>query len=65
MLDAGGRARVEWRVSSIHTAVHPTPPDPQTEMNHSPARALTAEAIGTFALCFVGILAINVDTISG
>jgi len=34
-------------------------------MNESPARALTAEAIGTFALCFVGILAINVDTISG
>lgn len=34
-------------------------------MNETPARALTAEAIGTFALCFVGILAINVDTISG
>jgi aquaporin TIP len=34
-------------------------------MNESPARALVAEAIGTFALCFVGILAINVDTISG
>ena len=29
-------------------------------MNDSPARALTAEAIGTFALCFIGILAINV-----
>jgi aquaporin TIP len=28
-------------------------------------RALTAEAIGTFALCFVGILAINADTIGG
>ncbi|HEU0012221.1 MAG TPA: aquaporin [Longimicrobium sp.] len=26
-------------------------------MNDSPARALVAEAIGTFALCFVGILA--------
>ncbi len=34
-------------------------------MNESPARALTAEAIGTFALCFVGILSINVDTIGG
>jgi aquaporin TIP len=34
-------------------------------MNETPARALTAEAIGTFALCFVGILAINVDTIGG
>jgi MIP family channel proteins len=34
-------------------------------MNESPARALTAEAIGTFALCFVGILAINVDAIGG
>jgi aquaporin TIP len=34
-------------------------------MNESPARPLVAEAIGTFALCFVGILAINVDTISG
>ena len=34
-------------------------------MNDSPARALTAEAIGTFALCFVGILAINVDAIGG
>jgi MIP family channel proteins len=34
-------------------------------MRESPTRALTAEAIGTFALCFVGILAINVDAISG
>jgi aquaporin Z len=34
-------------------------------MRDSPTRALTAEAIGTFALCFVGILAINVDSISG
>jgi len=34
-------------------------------MNDSPSRALTAEAIGTFALCFIGILAINVDVISG
>ncbi len=34
-------------------------------MNESPARALVAEAIGTFALCFVGILAINADTFSG
>ena len=34
-------------------------------MNETPARALTAEAIGTFALCFVGILAINVDAIGG
>lgn len=34
-------------------------------MNETPARALVAEAIGTFALCFVGILAINVDAISG
>lgn len=34
-------------------------------MNDSPARALTAEAIGTFALCFIGILAINVDAIAG
>ena len=34
-------------------------------MNQSPARALTAEAIGTFALCFIGILAINVDLITG
>lgn len=30
-------------------------------MNDNPARALTAEAIGTFALCFIGILAINAD----
>jgi aquaporin TIP len=34
-------------------------------MNDSPARALTAEAIGTFALCFIGILAINNDAITG
>ena len=34
-------------------------------MNESPARALVAEAIGTFALCFVGILAINADAFSG
>ena len=34
-------------------------------MRETPSRALTAEAIGTFALCFVGILAINVDAISG
>ncbi|MBW3570306.1 MAG: aquaporin [Gemmatimonadetes bacterium] len=34
-------------------------------MNQTPTRALTAEAIGTFALCFVGILSINVDVISG
>jgi aquaporin TIP len=34
-------------------------------MNDRPARALTAEAIGTFALCFIGILAINVDAITG
>ena len=34
-------------------------------MNDSPARALTAEAIGTFALCFIGILAINTDAITG
>jgi MIP family channel proteins len=34
-------------------------------MRDTPTRALTAEAIGTFALCFIGILAINVDTISG
>ena len=34
-------------------------------MNESPARALVAEAIGTFALCFVGILAISADIISG
>lgn len=34
-------------------------------MNDSPARALTAEAIGTFALCFVGILAINAGVLSG
>jgi aquaporin TIP len=34
-------------------------------MNDSPSRALTAEAIGTFALCFIGILAINVDAITG
>lgn len=34
-------------------------------MNETPARALTAEAIGAFALCFVGILAINVDAIGG
>ncbi|WP_420126850.1 MIP/aquaporin family protein [Longimicrobium sp.] len=34
-------------------------------MRDTPSRALTAEAIGTFALCFVGILAINVDAISG
>ena len=31
-------------------------------MNDSPARALVAEAIGTFALCFVGILSINVGS---
>lgn len=34
-------------------------------MDHIPARALAAEAIGTFALCFVGILAISVDLIGG
>jgi MIP family channel proteins len=34
-------------------------------MRESPTRALTAEAIGTFALCFIGILAINVDAIGG
>jgi aquaporin Z len=34
-------------------------------MNDSPARALTAEAIGTFALCFIGILSINLDAITG
>lgn len=34
-------------------------------MRDTPTRALTAEAIGTFALCFVGVLAINVDAISG
>lgn len=34
-------------------------------MRDTPARAMTAEAIGTFALCFIGILAINVDTING
>lgn len=34
-------------------------------MRDTPTRALTAEAIGTFALCFIGILAINVDAISG
>lgn len=34
-------------------------------MSDSPARALTAEAIGTFALCFIGILAINTDAITG
>ena len=34
-------------------------------MNDSPARALTAEAIGTFALCFIGVLAISNDAIAG
>lgn len=34
-------------------------------MRDIPARAMTAEAIGTFALCFIGILAINVDAING
>ena len=34
-------------------------------MNDSPARALTAEAIGTFALCFIGILSISTDAITG
>lgn len=34
-------------------------------MRETPTRALTAEAIGTFALCFIGILAINADAISG
>ena len=34
-------------------------------MSDSPARALTAEAIGTFALCFIGILSINLDAITG
>jgi aquaporin TIP len=34
-------------------------------MPDSPARALTAEAIGTFALCFVGILAIGVGELTG
>ncbi len=34
-------------------------------MRDTPTRALTVEAIGTFALCFIGILAINVDAISG
>ncbi|HEU4882041.1 MAG TPA: aquaporin [Longimicrobium sp.] len=34
-------------------------------MRDTPTRALTAEAIGTFALCFIGILAINVDVIGG
>ncbi len=34
-------------------------------MRETPTRALTAEAIGTFALCFIGILAINADAIGG
>lgn len=34
-------------------------------MTDHPARALTAEAIGTFALCFIGILAISPDAITG
>jgi aquaporin TIP len=34
-------------------------------MPDSPSRALTAEAIGTFALCFIGILAINAGSIAG
>ena len=46
--------------SNIHTSRLSAP-----DMNETPTRAMTAEAIGTFALCFVGILAINVDAISG
>lgn len=34
-------------------------------MPDSPARALVAEAIGTFTLCFIGILAINAGSIAG
>ena len=34
-------------------------------MQDSPARALVSEAIGTFALCFVGILAINAGAVTG
>jgi aquaporin Z len=34
-------------------------------MSDNPSRALAAEAIGTFALCFIGILSINLDAISG
>ena len=34
-------------------------------MPDSPARSLVAEAIGTFALCFAGILAINAGSIVG
>jgi aquaporin Z len=33
-------------------------------MHDSPARPLVAEAIGTFALCFVGVLAINVGRLT-
>jgi aquaporin TIP len=33
-------------------------------MHDSPARPLVAEAIGTFALCFVGILSINVGRLT-
>ena len=34
-------------------------------MSDSPVRALAAEAIGTFTLCFAGILAINAGVIAG
>lgn len=34
-------------------------------MPDNPSRALVAEAIGTFALCFIGILAINAGSIIG
>lgn len=34
-------------------------------MHDRPSRALVAEAIGTFALCFVGILAINGGAVAG
>jgi MIP family channel proteins len=34
-------------------------------MPDSPSRALVAEAIGTFTLCFIGILAINAGAITG
>lgn len=34
-------------------------------MHDRPTRALVAEAIGTFALCFVGILAINGGAVAG
>src|ERR1043165_8596953 len=61
MWTGAGRVRRGPATESILHTLRRSAPD----MNETPTRALTAEAIGTFALCFIGILAINVDAISG